>query len=134
MIKTQDDTANLQRQRLEILIKIDELREQRCVNCKDDAPFNNNSFICDCEASKEILKLGEILNVLVSPRKEIAKSPAKINETGMTLHELTEEKYHQLKLEGLTDVEVAEYLGTRRPAVNKWKRKNNVSARGAKLK
>lgn len=113
---------DLRRKRLEILYEIDRLEKERCNFCADDAlSHNTNKSSCDCHASVEVRKLGNQLLKLVSKRKDAVVKVIP-NFAGLTIDNLTAEKYKEFKAQSVSDVLIMKNLNIGTHRFYKWKR------------
>ena len=112
----------MRRKRLEILLEIDRLENERCDFCSSESwSYNSNKSNCDCAASVEVLKLGNKLMELVSNRKE-AEVKVIPNFVGLTIDNLTAEKYKEFKEQKVSDILIMKSLGVRHYRFYRWQR------------
>lgn len=120
----------LKQARFNIMQYINYLDRLRCEHCSGRVQVEGkyaDKTKCDCEAAKEIRKLGQ---VLLGNRQEIIEKFRELRKMSvletLTEENLTKEKYLDLKAQGLPDRQIQEQLGWHGVKFNQWKRKEDL--------
>lgn len=106
----------MRKQRLNILLEIERLNEQRCKHCID--PQKANGGHCKCSAAIKVRKLGDELLTLTRPRH--ADAIAVLDN--LDYQDLTVKIYEDIKKFGMSDKDIYKTLKIGQTTWVNWKR------------